>query len=445
MSQKGERKMRPYFDLRSRGLIWAALAFLAVPSSHAQDKADPKLDNTTGEKRWSQFLTGPNAGTTLADAGPGELEVIRLKNANAVEVAKILDEAFNGKGGGQKQGGGGGGAPRAEVIRVVADPATNSLLVRASPLNLLAIRAMISRNIDADTSTYMVIRDPQQDLLGATFTPLSDALRAQLNVPAGQGILVELLRSDGPSAQAGLKVHDVLLTLAEKPLTSADDLAKNLKAAGEAPVTLKLLRAGSKVSLQIRPVYHVTFGPVGTAKKEYFIGISLNDLDEALRSQLKLPAGQGVIINEVIKNSPAEKAGIKAHDVVLELGGKLIDTPDKLAAQVQVGQEKPQLIKLLRAGKPLSIYVEAAMRNVESTEGFQNPDVYLRTFNALDSPLDAVRRVEALKDVLIRQRQNEKDDGSAHKIEELQRQVQSLRQAIDQLNMLLKSNPPSKK
>ena len=40
------------------------------------------------------------------EAGPGDFEVIRLQNANAVEVAKILDEAFNGP---KTQGGGGGG------------------------------------------------------------------------------------------------------------------------------------------------------------------------------------------------------------------------------------------------------------------------------------------------------------------------------------------------
>ena len=41
-------------------------------------------------------------------------------------------------------------------------------------------------------------RDPVAETLGATLAPLSDALRAQLKVPAGQGILVTSLRSDGP-------------------------------------------------------------------------------------------------------------------------------------------------------------------------------------------------------------------------------------------------------
>jgi hypothetical protein len=95
-------------------------------------------------------------------APAGDFEVIRLKHANAVDTAKLLDELFNGakpaatgggfnfpgkgKGGGfgfpgqfggfpgQFPGAGAPAAQREEKIRVVADAATNALLVQASPL-----------------------------------------------------------------------------------------------------------------------------------------------------------------------------------------------------------------------------------------------------------------------------------------------------------------------
>ena len=105
------------------------------------------------------------------EAGPTDFEVIRLKYSNAVEVAKIIDEAFNGKsqggrgsGGGPPGGGGlpgmilgsmtggmlggGGGAQRTEVVRIVADPSTNSLLVKAKPLDMLSIRGLIARQFE---------------------------------------------------------------------------------------------------------------------------------------------------------------------------------------------------------------------------------------------------------------------------------------------------------
>ena len=114
------------------------------------------------------------------EAGPGDFEVIRLRYANASEVARVLDEAYNGAkrggggggpggrgqgGGGGPQagggilgtmmsgligggGGGGGGTSRDEIIRVVADPATNSLLIRAKPIDLLTIRRLVTNSID---------------------------------------------------------------------------------------------------------------------------------------------------------------------------------------------------------------------------------------------------------------------------------------------------------
>ncbi len=125
--------------------------------------------------------------------GDGDFTVIRLKRANAVEVAQIIDEWFNGKpqqggggggfggggggrggrgGGGQGGGGGlgaifggggpgamggapgamGGGAPAAPAqtrIRIVADPGTNSLLVRASVIDLWTINSMLTKVLDS--------------------------------------------------------------------------------------------------------------------------------------------------------------------------------------------------------------------------------------------------------------------------------------------------------
>jgi type II secretory pathway component GspD/PulD (secretin) len=97
--------------------------------------------------------------------GKGGFTVIRLKNATATEASKALDEAFNGpkqtNAPGQQQFGGffgrfGGAAaqppvnPEANRIRVVAYPATNSLLVRATPLDMLAIKSLLAKALDTD-------------------------------------------------------------------------------------------------------------------------------------------------------------------------------------------------------------------------------------------------------------------------------------------------------
>src|SRR5262249_29262286 len=114
-------------------------------------------------------------------------------------------------------------------------------------------------------------------------------------------------------------------------------------------------------------IYHVTLGPVDKQNKEYYLGIQLGAIDDAPRSQLTLPKGQGVLISDVVKDSPAEKAGIKRFDIVLEMGGKAVDSSEKLKAQIQAGQDQATPIKLLRAGKPLQVAVTAETRAAESS------------------------------------------------------------------------------
>jgi type II secretory pathway component GspD/PulD (secretin) len=100
--------------------------------------------------------------------GEGAFEVIRLRNADAIEAAKALEDVFNNpkeattpfRPGGFFGGGPGGfrglappaGTPTPDRIRVVAYPATNMLLVRASPLDMLAVRSLLKRALDTDES-----------------------------------------------------------------------------------------------------------------------------------------------------------------------------------------------------------------------------------------------------------------------------------------------------
>jgi type II secretory pathway component GspD/PulD (secretin) len=97
---------------------------------------------------------------TQSPGSEGDFEIIRLKNASASEAAKVLDEAFNGtklQSAGQaapffgRFGAPGAqppAAPSENRIRVVADPISNSLLVRASPVDMLTVHRLLDRAID---------------------------------------------------------------------------------------------------------------------------------------------------------------------------------------------------------------------------------------------------------------------------------------------------------
>lgn len=54
------------------------------------------------------------------------------------------------------------------------------------------------------------------------------------------------------------------------------------------------------------------------------LGVDVLEVYDALRSQLKLPEHQGVLITSVAKDGAAEKAGIKVHDILMKLDGEPI-------------------------------------------------------------------------------------------------------------------------
>jgi hypothetical protein len=91
---------------------------------------------------------------------------------------------------------------------------------------------------------------------------------------------------------------------------------------------------------------------LATPAKQYRIGVSLAAADETLRSQLQLKDGEGVVVTEVIAATPAEKAGVKQHDVLIELDSNRLAKVEEITEQIQQIGSRRVLLKLLRSGKP---------------------------------------------------------------------------------------------
>ena len=83
------------------------------------------------------------------------------------------------------------------------------------------------------------------------------------------------------------------------------------------------------------------------------LGISIQDITPDLRDAFELENGQrGVLVTDVNKGSPAEKAGLIAGDVILEVNGKTTGSTAQLRSQIGVKAigERVEL-KVLRNGK----------------------------------------------------------------------------------------------
>lgn len=201
------------------------------------------------------------------------------------------------------------------------------------------------------------LSEPRPNDLGASIVPADESLRTQLGLTDGQGLIVKSVAHGGPAFQIGLQANDVLTSLADKPLATPADLIKQLKEAGEKVVPLQVLRSGKSMTIQVKPIYHVTFGPVETTRPRYLLGVQVESLDETLRAQLKLPDQEGLLVNAVEPESAAEKAGFKKYDILLAVGDQPLKGSEDLVSRIQNSSGKALTFKLLRGGKTITVEV----------------------------------------------------------------------------------------
>ncbi|MCA0388362.1 MAG: trypsin-like peptidase domain-containing protein [Bacteroidetes bacterium] len=101
----------------------------------------------------------------------------------------------------------------------------------------------------------------------------------------------------------------------------------------------------------------------GEIDRNFFTGLGVQDIDEKIAAYFKLPNSRGVIVNSVMKNSPAEKAGFKNGDVILALGDFKISNRNTLLGALQeyrTGQNVT--FSVLRDEKNLKLEMELEKR-----------------------------------------------------------------------------------
>ena len=87
-----------------------------------------------------------------------------------------------------------------------------------------------------------------------------------------------------------------------------------------------------------------------------WLGVSANEAGEALSAQLGLEPGVGLVVTYVAPDSPAAKAGIQKHDVLVELQGQALVLPAQLRKLVRARKEGDEVkLKIIRAGKPQTV------------------------------------------------------------------------------------------
>jgi membrane-associated protease RseP (regulator of RpoE activity) len=87
-----------------------------------------------------------------------------------------------------------------------------------------------------------------------------------------------------------------------------------------------------------------------------FLGVAVQPAGPTIERQLELPPAQGLVVEGVAGGSPADRAGIRPHDILLELNGQFLFVPEQLEGLLRNSStQTPAFLELVRAREKLRI------------------------------------------------------------------------------------------
>ncbi len=199
--------------------------------------------------------------------------------------------------------------------------------------------------------------------LGVSIQPVNESLAKELGLKETHGALVSNVIEKAPAKKAGIKRGDVIVSIDEKKIKNPRQLslaAADLKPGSMAKVGI--IRDGKKrdFKIQVGKLPGTSEEPAKASKPalQKKLGIEGQDLTPELRKQIGAKSKKGVVISNVLPDSPAALAGLRRGDLIVEANRKAIADTEQLREALKKGENKGNLLVIERRGTTFYVALE---------------------------------------------------------------------------------------
>jgi len=180
--------------------------------------------------------------------------------------------------------------------------------------------------------------------LGVSIMSVNEDVKEDWELSVDKGVLVTYVIEDSPADEAGIKKGDVILKYEGRSVKYSDELVEYVRKTppGE-KAKIEIDRSGKSKKFEVKieknksKMVFKSFGDRGHGFTFYsndnesgFLGVDMYDLTDGLREYFNVEDDEGVLVVNVIEDSPAEKAGFKSGDIIVKVDKRVIEDSDDL-------------------------------------------------------------------------------------------------------------------
>ncbi|MFT5487958.1 MAG: Do/DeqQ family serine protease [Paracoccaceae bacterium] len=365
---------------------------LIVTNHHVIDKADEITVVLTDRREFEAEVVTRDEGTDLAvlriKAEDEKLPFLKLRDSDALEVGDLVLAIGNPFGVGQTVTSGIVSA-LARTARGVSDygffiqtdaainPGNSGGALISLDGGLVGINTaiysrgggsngigfaipsnMVATVVGSAVSGGQVVRP----WLGARGQTVDADLARSLGLSRPSGVLVNSVHPKGPSARAGLKVGDVVMSVNGKEVADANTMkfrVATLRVGGVAEFLV--MRRGQRVSISMPLRAAPEIPPRNLSLingPNPYAGAEVANLSPALAEEISFDTdASGVVVMRIKRGSPADRIGLEPGDILLRLNGGEIGSVAKLR-QVIKGEYSTWRIEIVRGGRTLQLIIK---------------------------------------------------------------------------------------